>query len=390
MQCAGIFVAVAMMAAAPEWRSVERQGGLAAHWRTAAGWQDPASSGESPAAPSGDGGAASQPTAGKQDPGSGPPTASLPAPTPSGGAAAYDPLAVAGECSRELLLTVRDEQRDREIPLRAYLPPAEGAAPVVLYSHGLGGNLEVATYLGRHWSLRGYVAVFLQHPGSDESLWRGVPLREAMANMRRGASGENLQLRVADVPAVLDRLLEWNGAEGHELKGRLDPERIGMSGHSFGAVTTQAVSGQSFLGSARYTDRRIRAAVIMSPSAPRTGSAERAFQEVRIPWLLMTGTRDVAAIGGISMDERLAVFPALPAGDKYELVLDGAEHSAFTDRPLPGERQGRNPNHHRAILATSTAFWDVYLRGDPAARAWLDDEAALRKVLEPADRWQHK
>ncbi len=31
---------------------------------------------------------------------------------------------------------------------------------------------------------------------------------------------------------------------------------------------------------------------------------------------------------------------ALPAGNKYELVLDKAEHSVFTDRPLPGDKTG--------------------------------------------------
>jgi hypothetical protein len=41
------------------------------------------------------------------------------------------------------------------------------------------------------------------------------------------------------------------------------------------------------------------------------------------------------------------------------LVLHNAEHSVFTDRPLPGEREPRNPNHHRVILALSTAFWDA-------------------------------
>jgi len=69
--------------------------------------------------------------------------------------------------------------------------------------------------------------------------------------------------------------------------------------------------------------------------------------------------------------------------------LDGAEHSAFGDRALPGDQETRNPNHHRAILALSTAFWDAYLRGDPEARAWLDGEGA-RAVLEPKDRWRRK
>ena len=89
------------------------------------------------------------------------------------------------------------------------------------------------------------------------------------------------------------------------------------------------------------------------------------------------------------MKSRLAVFPALPPGGKYELVLDRAEHSVFTDRPLPGDTEKRNPNHHRVILALSTAFWDAYLRDDAAAKAWLDGDGP-RSVLEKDDRWQRK
>jgi hypothetical protein len=47
-------------------------------------------------------------------------------------------------------------------------------------------------------------------------------------------------------------------------------------------------------------------------------------------------------------------------------------HSAFTDQALNHGSEPRNPNHHRAILALSTAFWDTYLRADTAARNWLD------------------
>ena len=85
---------------------------------------------------------------------------------------------------------------------------------------------------------------------------------------------------------------------------------------------------------------------------------------------------------------RLAVYPALPATiDRYELVLHDAEHSVFTERALPGDREPRNPNHHRVILALSTAFWDCHLRGDEAAKAWLQGPDA-KAVLEQEDRWQ--
>ena len=103
--------------------------------------------------------------------------------------------------------------------------------------------------------------------------------------------------------------------------------------------------------------------MVFSPSAPRGGNADRAFGEVKIPWMLMTGTKDLAPIGNADMKSRLAVYPALQGAPKYEVVLNNAEHSVFTDRALPGDREPRNPNHHRVILALSTAFWDAYLRG---------------------------
>ena len=104
---------------------------------------------------------------------------------------------------------------------------------------------------------------------------------------------------------------------------------------------------------------------------------------------MITGTKDVAFIGDADVPSRLAVFPALPPGGKYELVLYGAEHSAFTDRALPGDSEERNPNHHRAILAISTAFWDAWLSKNADARAWLDGDGPL-SVLEEKDRWQKK
>ena len=43
-------------------------------------------------------------------------------------------------------------------------------APVVLFSHGLGGSREGYGYLGSYWAAHGYVAVHLQHIGSDETM----------------------------------------------------------------------------------------------------------------------------------------------------------------------------------------------------------------------------
>ena len=300
----------------------------------------------------------------------------------------YNPLAPA---TGAVELTVRDDARSRDVPLYVYLPPAREAAPVILFSHGLGGTRKGCMYLGKHWASRGYVVVFLQHRGSDDSVWRDEPLLKRMAAMRRAASAENFRFRVDDVRSVLDQLQVWNEEEGHSLQGRFDLNRVGMSGHSFGAMTTQAVSGQSVpLVGQRFTDNRIRAAIAFSPSCPRLGNPATAFGSVKVPWMLMTGTKDTAPIGNADVASRLSVYPNLPAAiGKYEIVLHNAEHSAFNDGALPRDREKRNPNHHRIILALSTAFWDSHLNKDDAAREWLLGEGA-RSILEEKDRWQHQ
>lgn len=305
--------------------------------------------------------------------------------------APYDPLAVpAINAVVTQDFTVTDRARSRDIPIRVYTLPDTKNAPLLLFSHGLGGSRENGKYLGQHWAARGYVCVFMQHAGSDEAVWKDAGRGQRLGAMREAASGENLMLRVKDVPAVIDQLAVWNQEQGHFLAGRLDLARIGMSGHSFGAVTTQAVSGQvAARGLISSTDPRIQAACAFSPSSPRAGSAEAAFGSVRIPWMLMTGTEDVSPIGGIDVESRLGVFPALPAGGKYEVVLFGAKHSAFGDGVERRLEHARNPNHHRVILALSTAFWDACLKKDEAAKVWIDGTGPAT-VLEKQDRWQRK
>jgi predicted dienelactone hydrolase len=305
-------------------------------------------------------------------------------------AGSYDPLVIGSTNGlNHIDLTVHDARRLRDIPVRVYLPKRTAPALVVLFSHGLGGSRAGSAFLGQHWAARGYAAVFLQHPGSDDSVWKNERLADRMKAMKQAASLENFLLRVEDVPAVLNQLEEWNASKTNVLAGRLDMKKVGMSGHSFGAVTTEAVSGEMLpIGGQKFTDPRIKAAVVFSPSAPASGAAWKAFGSVKIPWLLMTGTKDVAPIGHADMASRLAVYPALHGAPKYEVVLHNAEHSAFTDRPLPGDREKRNPNHHKVILALSTAFWDSYLRGDEHALAWLNGPGP-RSVMEPDDHWQH-
>ena len=90
--------------------------------------------------------------------------------------------------------------------------------------------------------------------------------------MRKAAGLENFNLRTKDVPAVLDQLERWNKQADHALAGRLQLAQVGMSGHSFGAVTTQAVSGQSYpaVGSPLHRSADQSGAGV-EPESPRGG-----------------------------------------------------------------------------------------------------------------------
>jgi len=303
----------------------------------------------------------------------------------------YDPLKIEEGAIVSKTFDVKDSKRDRVLPVRVYLPKSDKPAPVILFSHGLGGSRDNNPYLGNHWAARGYVVVFVQHPGSDESVWKEVAGLQRMAAMKKAASGENFLLRNQDIPVVLDALKTWNGEKDHPLKGRLDLEHIGMSGHSFGAVTTQAVSGQAFLGGkTTFLEPRIDASVMFSPSPPQAGDPATAFASIKIPCLLMTGTDDNSPIGNTTAADRLKVYPNLKQAPAWQVVFDKATHMSFGERESTGLaafRSNSDPRYHKAILALSTAFWDMTLKSDPAAKAWLNGPGA-KSVLLPEDKWE--
>ena len=313
----------------------------------------------------------------------------------------YDPLRTSIALAvRTFDTEIKIPKDEREVPIRIYYLEKSNSSdneksPIILFSHGLGGSRNGSPHIGEHWAKRGYTAVFLQHPGSDASVWKDASMRERMKAMNNAASAENFLKRNLDVKVVIDQWIAWQEqpdtapTEIQSILAFTDLSRLGMSGHSFGAVTTQAVSGQSFPLGRNFTDARIKAAVIMSPSSPKVGNVQTAFGKVSIPWLLMTGTKDTSPIGNADVESRLAVYPALPEGNKYELVLFNAEHSFPGERSLPGEKEKRNPNHSRAVLALSTAFWDSHLKKDPQATEWLNGSGP-RSILEKSDTWKHK
>jgi predicted dienelactone hydrolase len=301
----------------------------------------------------------------------------------------YDPVGALFELEKSHFVDIESSHEGRAVPLLISLPEKKGALPVILFSHGLGGSRTGCEYIRAYWTARGYATIFLQHPGSDESLLDGLSPSQVSRTLRSAATRKNLNLRVDDVTDVLDAIATWNSDKKSPFYCRMNTNKVGLAGHSMGARTAQIIIGeQGWLGTTKR-DMRIRAAVVMSPSSPSLQSADSAFGSVATPCLLLTGTRDsVALLSNQSVDSRRAVFPALPSGNAYELVLHNATHSAFTERSRKNEPP-HNPKHHRAIEAITTAFWDAYLQSNKEAKKWLR-EGGAKNAIEPQDTWLTK
>lgn len=286
-----------------------------------------------------------------------------------------------------------DPVRQRELPLRLRLPDAPGPRPAILFSHGLGGSVDGGRAWGEHWASHGFIVIHLQHPGSDETVWKGAA--QPRRAIRAAAGVEQFAERVRDVKFVLDEVARRH-ADGDALAARIALDRIGMSGHSFGAITTQAIAGQDFGARSRgfgIADPRPRAFIAFSPSA-RSEHAVTQFATIERPFLCVTGTEDgEVGLGlGVPPSQRLLPFAGMPPGNKYLLNLDGADHMLFNGgsrRRANGADPARDALHVRVTKATTTAFWFATLADDRGAGVWLASAAAY-VAAAGAGEWRAK
>ncbi len=293
----------------------------------------------------------------------------------------------------------RDEARMRDIPVRVVAPvlPATkqgkpaGLMPVILFSHGLGGNREGGSVWADHWASYGYLVVQMQHAGSDEALWKGKTPAEIPAAMKAGMTAQNLVSRVQDVHFAIDQVVKKAQAKDGPF-ATADTARIGMSGHSFGAQTTLVVSGQAS-GSARGVsglDKRIVAAIAFSPNARTKSNLETQFGGIALPFFSVTGTKDGAILGdGTVYTDRQLPYQNMPKGDKYLVTFQDGDHMVFGGHTMRGPRSvTRDSEIRAAVKAATLAFWDSTLRNDLAARDWLREN--FKGTLQTGDAFEWK
>ena len=261
--------------------------------------------------------------------------------------------------------------------------PAGGSggapAPVVVVSHGLGGTRDGLAYLGEALAQAGYVAVHVQHPGTDSSLWQGGG--DARLAMMAAAMDPARALdRLQDSVFVLDELGRRNTADP-DLAGRLDLSRMAMAGHSYGAWTVLHLLGERLPVAGvtvRLPDPRLQAGVALSPIPPIGMPAADAYAPVQKPLLYVTGTRD-QGWGVASWRERTQGY-ANTSGPAALAVLDGAAHASFAGEAVAGDYWNQ-PTYQTRTARISVLFLDAVLKHDAGAAARL----AGRTGLAPAD-----
>jgi len=186
--------------------------------------------------------------------------------------------------------------------------------------------------------------------------------------------------RVADLVLVLD-YLERLPQSVPGLRGKLDGKRIGVGGHSFGAYTAMLIGGVTVdLGTDKaksFRDKRVQCILpISAQGTGQQGLTPPSWKELKLPMMTVTGTRDRGSRGQ-GVDWKQQPYRYSPPGDKFLVVIDGANHFSFGG----GLGVGSNAIVD-CVKLVSTHFWDTFLKELKVSREYLRSDKIVRDTHE--------
>lgn len=225
----------------------------------------------------------------------------------------------------------------RPLTTRIFAPAAGQPGrpyPLVVFAHGSGGLGTGYDVLLRTWAQAGYVVAAPAFPVAREE----------------DAAGDwtlDLPKLPGDVTFVIDQVLRLNTDAAWPLQGAVNPDRIGMAGHSMGGMVTLAVSGNTCCH-----DARIKAAVVYAGRETPSGRGDY-WARIITPILLVHGDEDHNVVYA---DGRRAFANAPPP--RFLLTILGGDHGT----PYTGDI-----SHPQSGLVTEATldFLDHFLHGDP-------------------------
>lgn len=222
------------------------------------------------------------------------------------------------------------ESRTLETDL--YVPDGEGPFPLIVHAHGFDGNAGKYSRLLTGWAERGYVVAAPTFPLTND-------LTDAPS------VGADVDNQPADVTFVIDQVLALAEGDHELLAGRVDGERIGVSGHSLGGVTTYRL-----LYNSCCRDDRVDAHIVLAsfPLPPDGGTWDFSTGP---PMLLYLSDEDYAVPYSASVD----AYENVGTNPKYLVSMEGNEHfEPFEDA---------ESSYDDMVEESSGVFWDAYLGG---------------------------
>jgi len=174
------------------------------------------------------------------------------------------------------------------------IPAGDERFPIVVFSHGLGGYRSQSSFLMTHLASWGFVVVAPEHPERGLAAVLG---------------GESLNdYSIAALRDALVMLEEEDLRPGGLLEGRLDFNRVTVSGHSMGGGATLVVA----------EDEGIHAWFTLATLAAGGAPGK--------PSLMMAGAAD----GVADIEDVREEYAKKPAPKRFVSIKD-AGHLAFTD-----------------------------------------------------------
>ncbi|MCB9787961.1 MAG: hypothetical protein H6744_14850 [Deltaproteobacteria bacterium] len=196
----------------------------------------------------------------------------------------------------------------RDAPIRA----ADGPYPMVMFSHGAFGIRFQSPFWTAYLASHGYVVAAMDHTGN--TLFDMI--------LAGGYNNEGIVLsaldRPYDVRGTVDAMLERNATEGDFFEGTIIPDRLGMSGHSFGGLAT-FMAGMEIPG--------MKAAVPMAPATSVLQVMGYDIRDFPIPVMLMADATDKTLDPAVEMYK---AYDRLPA-PKYLFDLLQGGHFTYSD-----------------------------------------------------------
>ena len=255
----------------------------------------------------------------------------------------------------------QEELPERTLPVLVLYPaegaPADGGAtpdatpepgpwPLVVFSHGLGGTGPAYATTLRAWASAGYVVVAPTYPLSS-------------AGSPAGPQPADLGNQPADVSVLIDRYTDL--PDDDPLAGAVDPERVGIAGHSLGGFTSLAAGYNPCC----RDDRVDAVAEWAGAYLPALGGAEGGPPVADGPPLLIVhGDSDDTVPYGRAAAVAEAVGPPL-----WSVTLVGGEH-------IPPFVTGLDSPASAVVTEATLRFFDAFLKDDPGGTDGIEEVVA--------------